>query len=221
MITLHDVHKTFARNRQRTSIARGISGTFPARRSVALLGRNGAGKSSLLRLIAGTLSPDQGWIEHAGRVSWPIGLMGSFHGDLSGAQNLRFLARIYGAETEDLVAVVEEFARLGPHLHLPVRGYSSGMKARLSFGASMAIPFDHYLVDEVTSVGDAAYREASQALFKARLGSAGAIVVSHSLPLVREVCDCAAVLSDGRLTFHPNIEDGIAHHLDIVRDRAA
>ena len=221
MIRLSGLSKSFHRGGHRTVVADNITCTFPARRSVAGLGRNGAGKSSLLRLIAGTLTPDAGRIDRRGRVSWPIGLMGSFHGDLSGAQNLRFLARIYGVDCGDMVRCVEAFAELGPHLHQPVRGYSSGMKARLSFGASMAIPFDYYLVDEVTSVGDAAYREASKVLFKDRLAAAGALVVSHSMPLVREVCDCAVVLDRGKLSFYADVEAGIAHHLDIVGNRAA
>ncbi|MEP0091076.1 MAG: ATP-binding cassette domain-containing protein [Paracoccaceae bacterium] len=130
-----------------------------AGRAVGLLGRNGAGKSSLLQMIAGTMRPSKGSIDIGGTVSWPVGFAGSFHGDLTGLQNTRFVARIYGVETNQLVAFVEDFAELGHHFRLPFRSYSQGMRARLGFAMSMGIGFDFYLIDEVTSVGDAAFRE--------------------------------------------------------------
>ncbi|MEL6608099.1 MAG: ABC transporter ATP-binding protein [Pseudomonadota bacterium] len=217
MITLEGVHKSFRRGGVTTHIARGITARFPANQSVALLGRNGAGKSSLLKMIAGTLDPDRGRVRVAGSVSWPVGFAGSFHGDLTGAQTARFLARLYGVDTGAMVASVARFTELGDKLHHPVRTYSTGMKARLAFGASMAIPFDTYLVDEVTSVGDAAFKEKSKTVFLDRLSRSGAIVVSHTLPMLREICTAGAVLHDGTLTWHDDIETAIDHHSDLLR----
>ncbi|MFX4296231.1 ABC transporter ATP-binding protein [Sulfitobacter sp. DFL-23] len=124
-------------------------------RRVTLLGRNGAGKSSLLRMVAGTMEPTSGRIVSNGTISWPVGFAGSFHNELTGAQNVRFVARIYGVDTGDLVDFVQGFAEVGQHFHLPLKSYSSGMKSRLAFGTSMGIAFDTYLIDEVTAVGDA------------------------------------------------------------------
>jgi len=107
---------------------------------------------------------------------------------------------------------VAEFAELGQHFHQPVRSYSSGMKSRLAFGVSMGISFDTYLVDEVTAVGDAKFREKSEALFNERMENASAIVVTHSLPLVERICDQVAVLEDGHLTFFDDVAEGVAHH---------
>ncbi|APX14360.1 ABC transporter ATP-binding protein [Tateyamaria omphalii] len=214
MIELRNLTKIFRLKGEQKVVADNLNMTFPKGRSVALLGRNGAGKSTLLKMIAGTLDPTSGEIVSEGTISWPVGFAGSFHLDLTGAQNVRFVARIYGVDTDELVAFVEDFAGLGPHFHLPIFSYSSGMKSRLAFGVSMGIDFDTYLVDEVTSVGDAAFRDRSRVLFNARMEHAGAIMVSHSLGMVRSMCDAAAVLEGGQLTYYDDIEEGIAHHKD-------
>lgn len=217
MILLQNLCKTYHVKGQSTKVADGIHQILPSRKSIALLGRNGAGKSSLLRMIAGTMDPDKGQVITRGTISWPVGFAGSFHGDLSGVQNTRFVARIYGVDTDELVASVASFAELGHHFHLPVRTYSSGMKARLAFGVSMGIPFDTYLVDEVTSVGDVAFRDKSTKVFEDRMSQSGAIVVSHGLDLVQRICEHAMVLHNGQLHYHTSVGDGIAHHRQLMR----
>ena len=212
MIRLENLTKTFHLNSISKTVLRDASILFPQGRSVALLGRNGAGKSTLLRLIAGTLDPTAGRVRTTGSVSWPVGFAGSFHGDLTGAQNTRFIARIYGVDGDELVDFAASFADLGAHFRLPFRTYSSGMKARLAFGVSMGIAFDTYLVDEVTAVGHAAFRAKSNDLFQARMQTAGSVVVSHSMGLVRELCDAAAVLEAGHLIYFDDVDAAIAHH---------
>lgn len=212
MIRLENLTKIFTLDGRTKVVMRDVNLTFPSRVSVALLGRNGAGKSTLLQMIAGTLAPTAGRIVSTGTISWPVGFAGSFHPDLTGAQNARFVARIYGVDSDELIDFVKDFAGLGQHFHLPFRTYSSGMRSRLAFGVSMAIPFDTYLVDEVTSVGDAAFRVKSSAVFKARMETAGAFVVSHSMGLVRELCQVGVVLEDGQLTYYDEVDAAIAHH---------
>lgn len=216
MIRLRDVSKTYYTQGVETKVADHVDLAFPARRSVGLLGRNGAGKSSLLRMIAGTMQPTRGTISVGGTVSWPVGFAGSFHGDLTGLQNTRFVARIYGVETSQLVDFVENFAELGHHFHLPFRSYSQGMRARLGFAMSMGIAFDFYLIDEVTSVGDAAFREKCEAVLTARLASAGAIVVSHNLGFLRRVCDAGVVIEDGIADWYDDIDTAIRQHRHIM-----
>lgn len=212
MIRLENLTKVFTLEGRSKVVARDICATFPTGRSVALLGRNGAGKSTLLSMIAGTIGPTSGRITSTGTISWPVGFAGSFHGDLSGLQNTRFIGRIYGVDTDELAAFVEDFAGLGVHYHLPLRSYSSGMRSRLAFGVSMGISFDTYLVDEVTSVGDAAFRARSNEVFMARMRDASAIVVSHSMGTLRDLCDCGAVLEDGKLRFFDDLDEAIKAH---------
>lgn len=217
MICFENLTKVFALEGQRKVVADNINLTFPTGRAVALLGRNGAGKSTLLQMVAGTLTPTSGRIVSTGTISWPVGFAGSFHPELSGAQNARFVGRIYGVDTDELVAFVEDFAGLEVHFHLPFRTYSAGMKSRLAFGVSMGIGFDTYLVDEVTSVGDAAFRERSTKVFRERMKNAGAVVVTHSMGQVRELCTSAAVLHNGKLTYYDALEEGIGVHEENMR----
>ncbi len=212
MIRLQNLSKTYVLNGKTKVVADDISAVFPSNKAIALLGRNGAGKSSLLRMIAGTIDPTAGRILATGSISYPVGFAGSFHGDLTGAQNTRFVARIYGVDTEALTDFVADFAELGMHFHLPFRTYSSGMRSRLAFGVSMGIPFDTYLVDEVTAVGDGAFREKSERVFRSRMETAGGIVVSHSLPMIERLCDEAAVLENGQLTYFTDVRAAIAQH---------
>ncbi|MDQ7263137.1 ABC transporter ATP-binding protein [Paracoccus sp. PS-1] len=217
MIWLENLTKVYRLKGRRTLVADNINAVFPTGASVALLGRNGAGKSTLLRMIAGTVSPTSGRVLSDGTISWPVGFMGSFHGELTGAQNVRFVARIYGVDSDELVDYVEDFAELGQHYHQPFGSYSSGMRSRLAMGTSMGIHFDTYLVDEVTSVGDADFRAKSQRVFNQRMASSGAIVVSHSMPMIRNMCTMGAVLDRGRLTVFDRLEEAIAHHEAILR----
>ena len=212
MIKLDGVTKAYRYQGIPKYIARDISATIPKGTKLALIGRNGAGKSTLMAMIAGNLNPDRGRISVAGAISWPIGLTGTIQGDLTGIQNVRFLGRIYGVDTDELVDFVGSFADLGLNYAEPVRSYSSGMRGRLAFGMAMGIRFDTYLIDEVTSAGDAAFRKTSNRLFEDRLANAGLIFISHVEGQMRERCTSAAVLEAGGLTLFDDVNDAIAQH---------
>ncbi|UWQ81934.1 ABC transporter ATP-binding protein (plasmid) [Leisingera sp. S132] len=212
MIRFENLTKSYWLKGERKVVIDDLTLTLPAGRSLALLGRNGAGKSTLLQIIAGTMRPDSGRVVSDGSISWPVGLGTSFHGDLTGAENVRFIARIYGVDTSELVKFVENFSELGKFYHMPVRSYSSGMRSRLTFGASMGIRFDTYLVDEVTAVGDAAFRRKSQQVFAARMKTASAIMVNHAMPQLRQFCDAGLVLEEGKLRYFEDLEEAIALH---------
>jgi capsular polysaccharide transport system ATP-binding protein len=212
MIRLENLCKSFRTPGGTKVVADNINVTFPSGVAVGLMGRNGAGKTTLMDMIGGTMRPDSGRIVTTGTVSWPVGFGGSFHKDMTGAQNTRFIARIYGVDTDEMLSFVKDFAQLGPHFHAPVRTYSAGMKSRLSFGVTFAIPFDTYLVDEVTSVGDAAFKEKSRLVFRERMKNAGALFVTHSMRQIRAFCQAGAVIEDGQITYYDDVRDAIRAH---------
>lgn len=212
MIRLIEVSKTFRSRGVATVVAERVSFNIPQRGAIALIGRNGTGKSSLLRMIGGIIQPDSGRIQSDGKISWPVGFAGGFHPDLTGLQNARFVGRIYGVDTGELTAFVEDFAELGEHFRLPFRHYSSGMRARLGFAVSMGIEFDTYLIDEVTSVGDVSFRKKCEEMLRLRLERSSAVVVSHSVGILRRLCTAAVYLNKGDATWYDSVDDAIAVH---------
>lgn len=217
MIVLDGVSKAYrARDGSLKPILRDVSIAFPPGRNVGILGGNGAGKSTLLRLIAGSEAPDAGRIERRCRVSFSMGFSGTFHGGLSGRENLLFLARLYGAAPREVLDFVTDFAELGPWIDMPVETYSSGMVAKLAFGLSLAIDFDVYLVDEITEVGDARFRAKSSQAFRERLMRSSLILVSHSSATIRALCDCCAILDGGSLTPYDTVDEAMAAYAALM-----
>jgi capsular polysaccharide transport system ATP-binding protein len=212
VIEFSHVSKHYLTTHGRKVVLDDLTLTLPPGAKVGVLGRNGAGKSTLLGMISGTVRPDAGRIHRHTSISWPLGFSGSFAADLTGAQNVRFVARIYGIDSEMLVAYVQDFAELGDFLDMPVRSYSSGMKARLAFGMSMGIAFDWYLVDEITAVGDTAFKRKSLSVFKHRLKDAGLLMVSHSTNTIRSYCTSGLVLEGGRARYFADVDEAVAVH---------
>jgi capsular polysaccharide transport system ATP-binding protein len=212
MIVLENLTKSFYMHGIRTTIADDVSVVFPTGKSVGLMGRNGAGKSTLLKILAGTTNPTSGRVLSDGSVSFPVGLATSMHPNLTGAQNVRFVARIYGVDTDALTKFVRDFADIGNHFFLPVRSYSSGMRGRITFGINMGLKFDTYLIDEVTAVGDAQFAEKSREVFLDRLNDSGAVFVSHSMGILRRMCTAGAVLEKGKLLYFEDLEEAIEVH---------
>ncbi|CAO1664951.1 MULTISPECIES: ABC transporter ATP-binding protein [Salinicola] len=215
MIEIRNLYKRYHNHHDSPWVLKDISLTIPSGVSVGLLGRNGAGKSTLLRLIGGMDSPDRGEIIRNSRVSWPIGLAGGFQGSMTGRQNVKFVARIHGAEEEieRVVREVEEFAEIGDAFDEPVKTYSSGMRSRLAFGLSLAFDFDVYLSDEATAVGDRAFKAKAKNAFKERVGRASLIMVSHGEGVLREFCEAGIVLEKGQAKWFDDIEEAIsAYH---------
>lgn len=220
MVRLENVTKRFPVRGGYNYVARGLTFEFPSGKSVGLLGRNGAGKSTMLNMIAGLVQPTFGEIRIKGSISWPVGFSGSFHRELTGAQNTRFLARVYGVDTDELMDFVREFSELGKQFYEPLRTYSSGMKSRLAFGVSMGIHFDTYLVDEITAVGDSAFRDKAERIFMDRITRSGAVFVSHSAAQVERVCDAVAVLDNGGMRYYRDVQAGIEQHNRNMKRRA-
>jgi capsular polysaccharide transport system ATP-binding protein len=196
-------------------VLRDIDLTIPTGVSVGLVGRNGAGKTTLLQLIAGIDTPERGRVVRDCRVSWPIGLAGGFQPTMTGRQNVEFVARIHGSAhlVDDVMRRVVDFAEIGPAIDRPIRTYSSGMKARLNFGMSLAFDFDVYLSDEATAVGDRLFRQKAAAAFKERIGRASLIIVSHQENILKELCQAGILLEGGSARWFDDIGEALdAYH---------
>lgn len=209
MIQLDNVFKFYKADGHTKIVLDHVSTIFQPGRSYGLLGVNGAGKSTTLRLIAGTELPNSGKIRRTSRVSWPLGFAGGFHPLISGRENVKFVARAYGEDVRKVIDFVEDFSELGDYIDVQVKTYSSGMMARLAFGLSMAIQFECYLIDEITAVGDTRFQARCQAAFEQRRKNSDLIVVSHSMQTIKDYCDHGAVLVDGQLMMFESVDKAI------------
>lgn len=209
MIQLENVCKAYPIKDTKRWVLQDVNFILQKGEKIGILGRNGAGKSTLVRLLGGVEKPTVGRIVRDMSISWPIAFAGAFQGSLTGADNVRFVCRIYNTDYKTAMQKVEEFAELGPYLYEPVKVYSSGMRARLAFAISLAIEFDCYLIDEVLSVGDANFQQkCHHELFEKRADRA-MIVVSHELHNIKEICNKAAVLNQGHFSLYENIDEAI------------
>ncbi|WP_319497374.1 ABC transporter ATP-binding protein [uncultured Cohaesibacter sp.] len=189
-----------------------VSFEIPDNSHVGVLGPNGAGKSTLMRLLAGVDIPNKGTIKRTGLISWPMGLASSMQGSLTGKENAKFACRIQATPSDQLAQLVEEireFSELGNYFDMPVRTYSSGMRARLNFAIAMAFSFDCYIIDELTAVGDKNFRQKSAAVFKEKRATASFIKVSHNLEELQSECDMGLVLNKGSATLYDSIEEAL------------
>ena len=176
---------------------------------LAILGRNGQGKSTLIKMLGGVLPASSGNIDWRMSSSWPIGFSGGFQGSLTGLDNIRFLSRIYGKDFQDTLERVDDFAELGKALKEPAKHYSSGMRARLAFGLSLAIEFDCYLIDELVAVGDARFQKKCQTELFEKRADRSFLLASHNMHLLKQICDRALVIESGMARIFTDIEEAI------------
>ncbi len=196
-------------------VLKNINLIIPKNMNVGLVGRNGAGKSTLLRLISGMDSPERGKVERQCRVSWPIGLSGGFQGSMTGRQNVKFVARVQGGglNVQRIIDYVEDFADLGSAFDHPIKTYSSGMRARLNFGLSLAFDFDVYISDEAIAVGDRTFKNKASKAFKDKVGQSSLIIVSHAEGILKELCQAGIYLKNGQANWYDDVNDAIkAYH---------
>lgn len=212
MIVFHQISKAYATRNGRHRVLDNVSFTIEKGQSVGVCGHNGAGKSTLMRLIAGVEQPSAGQIRRGMSISWPLGLSSSFQSSLSGADNARFIARVYGRPIEETLDFVQDFAELGDYLRMPLRTYSAGMSARLAFAVSLAVDFDCYLIDEITAVGDERFQDRCRAALQERRQRCSLVLVSHDPATLRDYCDRGMVVRGGEVLQFDTIDEAIANH---------
>jgi ABC-type polysaccharide/polyol phosphate transport system ATPase subunit len=207
MIRLTNVSKDYPTRSGYRRILNDVNLTINPGERVGILGRNGAGKSTLIRLMSGAEEPTRGTIERSMSVSWPLAFSGGFQGALTGADNVRFICRIYGVPFEPRFEYVKDFSELGIYINEPVATYSSGMRARLAFAISMTIDFDCYLIDEVLAVGDARFRERCRVELFEKRRDKSMLVVSHSHRQLKGNCDRFLLFRDGTIEEHADFDE--------------
>lgn len=206
MIRLNNVCKNYPTRSGSQLVLDNINFELEKGERLGVLGRNGAGKSTMIRLISGAERPTSGTIEQHMSVSWPLAFGGAFQYSLTGLDNVRFISRIYGHNFEKNLEFVQQFAELGPYIREPVRNYSSGMRARLAFAISMIIEFDCFLIDEISAVGDVRFHDkCNYELFEKRADRA-MVIVSHDASYVRDHCTRFAVLHNAKLVLYDDFE---------------
>ncbi|MBD2841033.1 ABC transporter ATP-binding protein [Erythrobacter rubeus] len=210
MIYCRNIYKNYRTGKIDKAVLRGVEFTINPRDRIGLLGRNGAGKSTLIRLIGGVEMPTAGRVVRKMSCSWPLGFTGGFQGSLTGYDNARFIARIYDKPYSEMRAFVEDFTELGSQLHMPVKLYSSGMRARLAFALSLAIEFECYLIDEVIMVGDQNFQQKCREQFFEKREDRALLLASHSLSTVQKYCNKAVVLNDGIATLYEDVGEAIS-----------
>lgn len=214
MIALENISKVYSTRHGEHTVLNGVNLRVEMGERIGILGKNGAGKSTLIRLISGVERPTSGSVYRGISISWPLAFGGAFQGSLSGLDNIRFICRVYGVPPDSVIPYVEDFSELGVYLREPVKKYSSGMRARLAFGISMAVEFDCFLIDEIVAVGDSRFQEKSRIELFEKRGDRAMIMVSHNAEFIRAHCNRAAVLSAGKLHDFENLEDAFSFYYE-------
>ena len=197
-------------------VYRNLNFSVPANTNVGIIGRNGVGKSTLIRMLGGADKPSKGTLTVQGHVAPPLGLRTSLLAKLSGRENAKFICRIRGddeARMRERLRYIQEFAELDKFFFQPVRTYSSGMRARLTLALSMAFHYDYYLIDELTAVGDEKFRVRVDQAFRSLRGIASIVLVSHSMQTLRDWCDAGLYIRNGSAHYFDNIGDAISAYM--------
>ena len=216
MIEFQNVSKRYKTRDGWSTVLSNINFKLEKGQKLGILGRNGAGKSTFIRLVSGVEPPTSGRIQRSMSVSWPLAFSGGFQGSLTGIDNVRFICRVYDADYAYVRAYVEEFAELGKYMYEPVKSYSSGMRARLAFALSMAIEFDCFLIDEVIAVGDSRFQEKCKTELFDKRKDRGIVLVSHEVHNIREYCGSVCVLHGGHLTYFTDIDEGYSFYNSVT-----
>lgn len=213
MVTFEHVYKSYNTKAGANQVLQDINLIIQPGQRLGILGKNGAGKSTLVNLISGASKPTKGRVTRSMSVSWPLGLSSGLQSNLTGYDNVRFIARIYGVDPEFSDEFIQDFTELGHYLNEPVKTYSSGMRSKLGFAISFLVDFDCYLIDEALAVGDARFRERCHYELFERRKDAALVLVSHNNQMIRDYCDSAVLLKDKTIHHFDSLDEAIQNYI--------
>lgn len=212
MIHFENMSKFYPTKQGRSYVFKDVTMSLPTDKNIAVLGPNGVGKSTLIKMLGGADFPSRGRITSDERISWPLGLQGGLQGSMSARENVRFVARIHGhKDTKPVEKQVADFAEIGKYFDEPVKTYSNGMRSKVTFGLAMAfdLNFDVLLIDELTAVGDAAFKAKSKKLLLEKYDNTKLIMVNHSIAELKQFCEAGVVIKNQSLCYYPDLDVAI------------
>ena len=209
MIIFDNVTVTLSSGRVRTVILNDVSITLPTNEHLAVFGRQGSGKTTLIRLLAGAIMPSSGTVMRYGRVSFPVGFTGGFKRTLSVRENIAHAAHLYGADADEVVTFVAEVAGIREELRETFGNLPQQQRIRMAYALSYAIPFDTYLIDNKIAMGDDDFRAKCENVFAQRMTYSGFILTSNVPRYAKRFATRAAILTNRSITLYDDIDRAI------------
>lgn len=212
MIKFRNVYKSYTIQKRKRKVFDNLSIQIGVGERIALMGKNGVGKSTFLRLISGIEKPDSGQIIIKGIVSWHVATSWPGFRKFTGVEIIKFIGRIYAQSSRKIkqnIEFVKNFSEIDNHIFMPLRTYSAGMALRFQYALSMAFDFDFYLVDEVLEVGDMDFKEKSKIYFEKKIRNKGLILASHDIRLVKKFCNSGLYITPNQVIYSKDVEETI------------
>lgn len=222
MIKACGISKVYRVQGLKKTVFENLNLTLTKGERLALIGPNGTGKSTLLRVLSGIEKPNKGKIIRTSTISWPVGLNAGFIPTFSGRENVLFVSKLMGdkaSERQSRVHFIKQFADIGDYFDMPVQIYSSGMKSRLAFGLSLAFDFDYYVIDEAMSTGDINFRKKFEKIFSEKIKGKGLLLVSHNMNTIKQYCTKGIFLNNGKVYYDANLDNVISMYQGLANKK--
>ena len=208
MLEFENVSKSFWTGTQRKVILDQASFRVELGNSLGILAKNGAGKTTIINMMAGLEKPDEGRIQRGCRISFPLGFMGGVVSRHTAKENCRYIARLYGLDPDYVEAFCRWLCGIEEYFDQPIGIYSQGMRSRFTFSLMLALDFEMYLIDEgMPQTTDVEFNRKAGEILRERLETTTVVIVSHQPATLERFAKSAAVLKDGRIHMFDTLEE--------------